>query len=170
MPFRLKKFILNLQPIIFLRLTEVKKLALVFILLVFLPDRPQAVVTVKNGITVGPVFNWSFGDRGTVFSMGANLAYWDYRPAIPFSILVGAEYAGRSEKLFYSELQTGQVLVGASLGGVYSTRHGFGGQASVWGNVYAGTNLRLRFFEDEIAFVPGLYLSIPFMRAEGNFE
>ena len=134
-----------------------------------LTGKSYAVAEVRYGITFGPVLNWSFGETGNKFFYGANIAYWDFRGGIPWSIGFGYEGSNSFENLIYSELQSGAWLYGASAGAVYSNKHGFGGQASVWGNFFGGLNLRTRYLNKGFHFVPGLYLSIPVMKIDGNF-
>jgi hypothetical protein len=128
-----------------------------------------SIVTVYNGYTFGPVFNWSFGTKTHYTSIGFNMYYWEFRDAIPWSVGIGYERGSDDQNLIFSEVQTGDFLIGASSGIIFSDRKGIGFQGSIWGNAFAGANIRYRYLDENI-FCPGLYISVPIIKTSGNFE
>ncbi len=130
-----------------------------------------AVSTEKlhNGYTFGPVFNWSLGTKTHYTTLGFNVYYWEFRDDVPWSVGIGYERGSDGQNLFFSEAQTGEVLLGASSGILFSDQKGFGFQGSIWGNAIAGANVRYRYLDESI-FCPGLYISVPQVKTTGSFE
>ena len=128
-----------------------------------------STVELHDAVTFGPVINWSFGTKTHYSSLGFNVYYWEFRDDFPWSVGVGYERGSDDQNLFFSEIQTGRVLIGASSGIIYSDKKGFGLQGSIWGNVIAGASIRYRYLDESI-FCPGLYVSVPEAETTGSFE
>jgi hypothetical protein len=128
---------------------------------------------------VGPHANVHLGHGDPEFSLGLELSHWRTWEQVAgkgttgehpmLGVDLGAEYNFSADKwVEYGELQVGFVLAGMSVGPVHDGEHGFGVQASLWMNFFAGTMVRFRRFgpsDQEQDMSVGFYLTLPFHEA-----
>lgn len=132
-------------------------------------------------LTLGPTFHWNFsGYRFSAFSMGVELAYWNYArtwtkgffegDAIPdmdrpgYGLSVGCDGDWKGFR-FYAEPQIGWVFAGFSLGPVLELSKAggpaqWGIQGSGWANAVGGLDLRYRRLDGKNVQSLGLYAKL----------
>lgn len=121
-------------------------------------------------ITLGPTWNYHFGNGNGFHSFGFQIHYWDISPssfAIPSSFGLGIEGSSVHGAIYYADVQTGVAWVGTSHGVVYNSELGLGYQGSLWGNFFTGGQYMYRSFGDGY-HSPGLYITFP--RAAGGYH
>ncbi len=131
-----------------------------------------------RAISFGPMLHWNFGGGDVKFSWALEAAYWQTVGDPPsgnshlHGIDVGMEFEGDTRRI-YAEYQRGEIVFGGSVGPVLEFTESssqFGVQAGVWGAVFAGGDLRMRYVgKDGFAFAPGVFLKLPADLNNGDY-
>ncbi len=116
--------------------------------------------------TIGPTVHYSFNKTFHRFSYGVEAATWDFKNMSIFGFDLGIEFYNAGFRV-YSELETGAVLFGGSVGPVIehnfneNTKVGF--QVGLWTNYYLGFDYKRRYFEnDKENYSTGSYFKFMF--------
>ncbi|MBI5541011.1 MAG: hypothetical protein HY951_13180 [Bacteroidia bacterium] len=127
------------------------------------------IVTAKVGFsqkvwTIGPMFHVNFGGEKIRGSFALEVAYWNLEH-FPYSFDGGIEFESKKIR-FYSEIQTGILVAGLSVGPLLqiNTNEGsahFGIQTSVWANYFIGFDYRKRWVNKEKLNCFGVYAKLP---------
>ena len=121
--------------------------------------------------TIGPMYHVNFGNGKAHGSFAIEVAYWNVKH-FPYSIDGGIEFEKGSFRM-YSELQTGIIVTGISIGPVLEfnlekSKVGLGFQGSVWANYYFGVDYRYRKVNNYARYSVGTYLK--FLLVQDGFK
>lgn len=121
-------------------------------------------------LTFGPMWHLNFGNEKIKLSWGFELAYWQtfgnpgYGSSHLHGVDVGIEFEGDTRRI-YGEYQNGEIIYGGSIGPVIEVNDGvynYGIQGSIWGAVFAGVDMRMRYLQNiGLLFAPGIFVKAP---------
>ncbi len=114
--------------------------------------------------TIGPMVHYNFNNGKNHFSYALECSFWNLEHFF-YSIDGGIEFESKKIRI-YSELQTGILVAGISLGPLLEintneNKTHFGIQSSIWANYLIGVDYRMRWVNKEKSNCIGLYFKLP---------
>ena len=117
------------------------------------------------------MYHINFGNGKARGSFAIEFAYWNVKH-FPYSIDGAVEFEKGCFRI-YSEVQTGIIVTGISVGPVFEynselNKAGIGIQGSYWANYYIGVDYRIRRVNKNTRYSLGTY--IKFLLAKNGFD